>query len=173
MRRSGIAAASLLIATGTFGAYTYFRSDQPSGLAANEAVVTRVVDGDTIVVRINGKSETIRFIGIDTPETVKPGAPVGCFGPEASNYTKSLLHKGDVVELMRDVEARDQCERLLAYVYRASDELFVNMDLVVNGMAIAKKFPPNTAFASQFEAAAAVAERNNTGLWGACPSPSE
>ena len=173
MNRGGVAAASLLLTLGATGAVAYLRSDSADNLAVNQGVVERVVDGDTIVIRIGGKSESVRLIGIDTPETVKPGAPVDCFGPEASAYTKSLLHEGDIVTVNRDVEARDKYHRLLGYIYRARDQLFINMDLVSSGMARAKRYPPNTAMANQFEAAEALANKNNIGLWGSCANTSE
>ena len=83
------------------------------------ATVTRVIDGDTIVVALGGHDERVRLIGIDTPETVSPVKPVQCYGKQASNHTKALLPPGTAVRLVRDVEARDVYGRLLAYVYRA------------------------------------------------------
>src|SRR3954449_8811553 len=79
------------------------------------AFVTRVVDGDTIHVAIGGHDETIRLIGINTPETVDPRSPVECFGQEAHEHTEQLLPKNTEVRLVRDVEARDRYGRLLAY----------------------------------------------------------
>ena len=76
-----------------------------------------------------GRDERVRLIGIDTPETVDPRKPVQCFGKEASDHTKALLPAGTAVRLERDAEARDRYDRLLAYVYRASDGLFVNLEL--------------------------------------------
>ena len=131
------------------------------------ATVVRVVDGDTIVVQINGKSERVRFIGIDTPESVKPGTPVQCFAHEASDHTKQLLPSGSSVRLERDVEARDRYDRLLAYVYRA-DGLFVNLALVHDGFAVTDTIPPNVAHAGEFVRAAADARRANRGLWSRC-----
>src|SRR5690348_2856653 len=95
-----------------------------------KATVVRVVDGDTIVVHINGSDETVRILGIDTPETHKPDTPVECFGPQASDRMTALLPKGTTVRLVRDVEARDRYGRLLAYVYRDSDGLFVDLTMV-------------------------------------------
>jgi micrococcal nuclease len=77
------------------------------------ATVVRVIDGDTVVVHIDGKDEHVRLIGIDTPETVDPDKPVMCYGAEASGETKSLLPAGTVVRLVRDIEARDAYGRLL------------------------------------------------------------
>jgi len=132
------------------------------------ATVERVVDGDTIVVDIDGHRETVRLIGIDTPETVKPNAPVECFGPEASARTKELLPPGTAVRLERDAEARDDYGRLLAYVTRASDGVFVNLQLVQDGDAELLTFPTNTAHADELLDAARAAERDARGLWAAC-----
>jgi micrococcal nuclease len=130
--------------------------------------INRVVDGDTIHVQIGGHDETVRLIGIDTPETVDPRQPVGCFGKEASNHTKELLPKGTEVRLVRDVEARDRYDRLLAYVYRVKDGLFVNLSLAQDGFADLLTYPPNIAHVDDFTAAVAEAREAGRGLWGAC-----
>lgn len=135
--------------------------------AAN-AVVINVVDGDTLKVRIGEQTEVVRLIGIDTPETVRPDTPVECFGPEASSRSSELLPEGTRVSLVRDVEARDHYGRLLAYVYRALDGLFVNLSLVEQGYATVLTFAPNITHSERFVAAATEAERNGLGLWGAC-----
>ena len=132
------------------------------------AVLDRVVDGDTIVVEIDGQRETVRLIGIDTPETVKPNSPVECFGPEASAEAKRLLPEGTAIRLERDVEARDDYDRLLAYVYRAEDGLFVNLALVETGYATLLPFPPNVAYVDDFVTAAEPAEAGDLGLWAGC-----
>jgi micrococcal nuclease len=137
-------------------------------LVESNATVSRVVDGDTVVVDIGGTSETLRLIGIDTPETVKPNAPVECFGPEASAHTKHLLPKGTLVRLERDVEARDDYGRLLVYVYLASDGTFVNLQLVQQGFATLLTFPPNLAHTDDFVAAARTAQQADLGLWAGC-----
>lgn len=133
------------------------------------ATVVRVVDGDTVVLRIAGRKESVRLIGVDTPETKHPTKPVECFGPEASRHTAGLLPAGTEVLVRRDTEARDVYRRLLLYVYRADDGLFVNRDLVAGGWAVPKSYPPNTAHAEEFAALAATAEAAGLGLWGACP----
>lgn len=130
--------------------------------------VVNVSDGDTITVKFANKSEKIRLIGVDTPETVHPTKPIGCFGPEASAHTKSLLPKGTAVYVVRDVEARDYYRRLLGYVYRSSDDLFINLDLVANGFGTPLSIAPNTAYESEFVAAAQKAEQSNIGLWAQC-----
>lgn len=130
--------------------------------------VVRVVDGDTIVARLPGGEESIRLIGIDTPETVDPRKPVQCFGREASERTKALLPPGTAIRLERDAEARDHFGRLLAYVHRADDGTFVNLALAEEGYAQPLTIPPNVAYAARFAAAAADARQQGRGLWGAC-----
>jgi micrococcal nuclease len=132
------------------------------------ATVIQVVDGDTVVVDLGGRQETLRLIGIDTPETVDPGEPPECFGPEATAHTKELLPEGTEVRLTRDVEPRDRYDRLLAYVERAEDGLFVNLDLVAGGWADDYPFPPNVAHERDFALAAARARSDDLGLWGSC-----
>lgn len=130
--------------------------------------VERVIDGDTVVARFPGRSETIRLIGVNTPETHHPTKPVECFGPEASAHTAALLPEGTDIWLERDVEARDRYGRLLGYLHRSSDGLFVNLDLVAGGWALPYPFPPNTTFESRFAGAAGAARSASLGLWGRC-----
>ena len=137
--------------------------------AANgKATVVRVVDGDTIVVHIGGRDENVRILGIDTPETHKPNTPVECFGPEASDRMTALLPKATIVRLVRDVEARDRYGRLLAYVYRDSDGLFIDLTMVSEGYAGTLAIPPNLAHRAEFDAAATAAQSAKRGLWPAC-----
>ena len=139
-----------------------------STVVASNATVVRVVDGDKIVVDVDGRDETVRLIGIDTPETVKPNSPVECFGPEASAATKALLPAGAPIRLERDVEARDDYDRLLAYVFLAADGTFVNLRLVRQGFAALLTFPPNVAHVDEFVDAAEAARADGLGLWSAC-----
>jgi len=127
----------------------------------------RVVDGDTIRVVVDGREEAIRYIGVDTPETVKPGSPVECYGKAASAANRRLV-EGEPVRLVADAEARDRYGRRLAYVYRSRDDLFVNAALVRGGYATALTIPPNVAHADEFAALARRARRNRRGLWGEC-----
>jgi len=131
--------------------------------------VVRIVDGDTIVARLPGGEETVRLIGIDTPETVDPRKPVQCYGVEASDRTKALLPPGTRIRLERDVESRDHFGRLLAYVHRVDDGTFVNLALAEEGYAQPLTIPPNVAYSARFAAAAADARVAGRGLWGACP----
>ena len=137
-------------------------------LGAGEAVVKRVVDGDTIVVHVGGRDERVRLIGVDTPETVDPRKPVQCYGKEASDHTKGLLPAGTAVRLERDAEARDRYDRLLAYVYRESDGLFVNLELARDGYALLLTIPPNVTYVDQLRAAVADARHAGRGLWSSC-----
>jgi len=138
--------------------------------APGNATVERVVDGDTIIVRVGGQRDRVRLIGIDTPESVKPGTPVQCFAHEASEHTKSLLPPSSAVRLVRDVEARDRYGRLLAYVYREPDGLFVNLALARDGYATTLTYPPNVAHTDEFVKAVAAARQANRGLWAHCDS---
>jgi len=133
--------------------------------------MVRVVDGDTVIVHVSGRDERIRLIGIDTPESVKPNTPVQCFAIEASARTKALLPAGTVVRLERDAELRDRYKRLLAYVYRQPDGLFVNLVLAREGFALPYTFPPNVAHADDFVAAASEARQAHRGLWSRCRDP--
>ena len=143
---------------------------EQAGAEAGMAEVVRVVDGDTIVVRIDGQEEKVRLIGINTPESVDPRKPVECFGKDASKHAAELLPEGTAVRLVRDVEARDRYQRLLAYVYRADDGLFVNLAQVTDGFAEPATYPPNVAHVDEFAAAARTARDRNIGLWAACPA---
>jgi micrococcal nuclease len=147
-------------------------ADGEGGGADGRASVVRVVDGDTVEVRVGDRDETVRLIGIDTPETVDPRSPMECFGEEASARTKALLPEGTEVRLVADVEPRDQYDRLLAYVYR-DDGTFVNLALVEDGYASVLTYPPNVAHAGEFTAAAARARDEGRGLWSTCGGPDD
>lgn len=145
-----------------------FAGDDAADLAPDVAVVEHPVDGDTVAARVGGRREHIRFIGIDTPESVAQDRPVECFGPEAKQRTAELLPAGTEVRLERDLEARDAYGRLLAYVTRVDDGVFVNLLLVDEGYAESFPFEPNTAHQVDFDRAEAVARAANRGLWAAC-----
>src|SRR5215203_2203330 len=129
--------------------------------------VLRVVDGDTIHVQVDGRDETVRYIGVDTPESVKPGTPVQCFAKRAGAFNERLV-AGERVRLVADAEERDRYGRLLAYVYRARDGVFVNAALVRDRYAHAYTVPPNVAHADEFVAWQRAARAANRGLWSAC-----
>lgn len=135
------------------------------GPASAWAHVSRVVDGDTVEVRMDGEEEDVRYIGVDTPETVKPDTPVQCFGPQASDFNHRLV-EGERVRLVFGVERRDVYGRLLAYVYL--DGHFVNAELVRRGLARTLTISPNDRFAGQLKRLEIAAARGGRGLWGAC-----
>jgi micrococcal nuclease len=147
-------------------------SSEPSGTLS--ARVSEVVDGDTIEVELpDGSRDDVRYIGIDTPETVKPGTPVECGGPEAHRANERLVG-GRRVTLRLGDERRDDYGRLLAYVYlpgagRDGGAMFVNAELVRRGLARTLTIAPNDDFADLFERLAAEAGRTGRGLWAACP----
>jgi micrococcal nuclease len=131
------------------------------------ARVVRVVDGDTVVVESGGHQERVRYIGVDTPESVKPGTPVQCFAKAASAENKRLV-EGQEVRLVEDLEAHDRYGRTLAYVYRSSDGLFVNAELVRRGYGKPLTIPPNVQHAAELRRLAATARREGRGLWSRC-----
>jgi micrococcal nuclease len=137
------------------------------------ATVTRVIDGDTLQVRVGTDDEKVRLIGIDTPETHGPGGLRECFGAEATSRLQALLPAGSGVRLVRDVEPRDRYGRLLAYVYREPDGLFVNLTLAAEGFATTLTFPPNVAHAKDLDAATRAARDEDRGLWQRCGGPDQ
>lgn len=139
-----------------------------SGTVEANAEVEYVIDGDTIDVLIDGREERVRLIGIDTPETKKPNTPIECFGPEATTFTKSLLPVGTPVRLERDIVNRDDFGRLLAYVYRAADGIFVNYEVLRQGFGTPLSIAPNTTHIDLFVDAARAAEADDVGIWSAC-----
>lgn len=129
------------------------------------AYVLRAVDGDTIEARVDGRDEYVRYIGVDTPETVKPDTPVQCFGPQAHRFNARLVtHRR--VRLVFGVEPHDVYGRLLAYVYLG--HRFVNAELARRGLARTLTIPPNDRFAGRFQRLQSEAARSGRGLWGAC-----
>jgi micrococcal nuclease len=148
-------------------------AEEPGG--AEQARVRRVVDGDTIVVEVTGRTEgpgagrasvgdehRVRLIGIDTPESVKPNSPVECFGKEASAAATALL-EGEDVQLVKDVEERDSYDRLLRYVYIGSE--MANARLVANGYATSYTYPPNVRWSELFVRLEREAREGDRGLW--------
>jgi micrococcal nuclease len=147
------------------------RSSGPAGPSAGpvgsprRAYVSRVIDGDTVEVQIGSGSEDVRYIGIDTPETVKPGTPVQCFGPQAHDFNQRLV-ANRTVRLVFDRERRDVYGRLLAYVWLG--DRMVNAELVRRGYARTLTIPPNVAHAGLFHRLASAAGRAGRGLWTVC-----
>lgn len=132
--------------------------------------IVKVTDGDTITAIIRGKNESIRLLGIDTPETVDPKKPVQCFGKAASDKMKSFV-LGKFVKLVDDSTQgnRDKYKRLLRYVYLPdSKATFVNGEMIKQGFAFSYKEYPTKMF-EKFNNFEKYARENNLGLWGACP----
>ncbi len=133
------------------------------------ATVVRIVDGDTIVVDRGKGKEKVRYIGMDTPESVKPGTPVQFMAKEASAANAALVGGKDVW-LERDVSEVDRYGRLLRYVWlkdpsMTSGWLLVNLVLVVRGYAQVDTFPPDVRYVDQFTAAQRGAREQSLGLW--------
>lgn len=133
-------------------------------LVETTGIVTAVVDGDTIKL---ATGETVRYIGVDTPETKHPTKAVECFGEAATDYNTQLV-LGQPVRLVADFSEVDRYGRLLRYVY-LQNGTFVNQDLVEKGYAYAASYPPDISFSQEFAAAQAEAREAKRGLWSACP----
>lgn len=137
------------------------------GVEGEKVLVTKVIDGDTFKIE-NGN--TVRLIGIDTPETKDPRKPVGCFGKQASSETKRLID-GKTVILQKDVSETDKYERLLRYVYLPVENdqlLFVNDYLVREGYAKVLTYPPDVKYNERLRLAETEAREAGKGLWGKC-----
>ncbi len=133
-----------------------------SALQNTTELVQRVIDGDTIEL---ASGERVRYIGIDTPETVDPRRPVQCFGEAASSENQRLVERKEV-RLVKDVRDKDQYGRLLRYVYVG--DTFINLTLVEGGFALVETVPPDVAHASEFVSAAREAKGAQRGLWRSC-----
>lgn len=136
------------------------------GVEGQETVVIEAIDGDTIEI---AGGQRVRYIGIDTPETVDPRRPVGCYGKEASLENKSLV-EGKKVILEKDVSETDKFNRLLRYVY-VKDEgktIFINEYLAREGFAKSSSYPPDIKYQQVFIEAEREARELKKGLWGKC-----
>lgn len=126
--------------------------------------VETVIDGDTLVV----SGRRVRLIGIDTPELARAGRPADCYAAQALARTTALLPRRTAVLLVADVEPIDRFGRALAYVYRRSDGLMVNAELVREGYATTLTIPPNVRLADLLVGLQRQARVAGRGLWGAC-----
>ncbi len=139
-------------------------------------VVDRVVDGDTVKVTLDGQQVSVRLIGINTPETVKPDSPVECFGPEASDFAEQLLDGQPIALEFDETQGYyDRYDRVLAYVWRVlpdgSLRLF-NEEAVAGGFAYERQYGDEPyAWRPEFAAAQERAQESGAGLWSACPQP--
>jgi len=150
--------------------HTRTTPDKIAAQNAQDFEVIRVVDGDTIVVAFNHEPETVRLIGINTPETVAPNRPVDCYGPEASAFLKELLtHK--IVELVSDPsqDDLDKYKRLLRYVYLDGEN--INALLIEKGFAREYTYKKAYEHQAQFRGLQKAAKKYDIGLWGACETP--
>ena len=156
-----------------------FRVDQEASLQRQGPFkVISVVDGDTIKVDVDGTKESIRMIGIDTPEIVDPRKPVQCYGPEASSYAHRKLENRTVYLVSDSTQGeRDKYNRILVYVYIADEQTGLwsdcagcsySYDAVRSGYA--KEYTYNSPYAYQleFKQAQALAQSEGSGLWGKC-----
>lgn len=147
----------------------YFQTERAEG-DVYAASVVRVIDGDTIVVLINGQEERVRMIGIDAPESVSQNEEENTiWGQLASDYTKSVLQPGMRVWLTFDLERRDQYDRMLAYVWTASNTQDLNhlfqKQMLEDGYAVAIYFEPNTKYSTELYAVMDTAIYERNGLW--------
>jgi micrococcal nuclease len=133
----------------------------------SSGLVVDVVDGDTVKVRNGDLTRTVRYIGVDTPETVKPDAPIQCFGKQASAYNKRLV-SGKRVRLVYGPDHFDRYGRVLAYVYAAGSRRSVNAQLVATGFARVLAIAPNTAHLRPYLQLERQARERQLGLWGSC-----
>jgi micrococcal nuclease len=129
--------------------------------------VVKFDDGDTIVVNMNGRNETIRFIGVDTPETHDPRKVVQCFGVAAAAHTRQLIGTSDVKLALDPLSSnRDRYDRLLRYVYLPTGTL-VNKQIIRDGYGFAYTSFPFTK-SDDFLASQTYARVHNLGLWSQC-----
>lgn len=172
MRNRLVSAAGLLVVAGMAYMAQHFGWLQKSAQTAQTATpgtysINHFIDGDTIAVNMNGKLESVRMIGVDTPETHKPNTPVQCYGPAAAAFTKNLIG-GSSVRLEADPESqnRDRYNRLLRYVYLPDGRL-VEAELIKGGYGFAYvdfPFSKSDAFVQYQQ----VARTAHAGLWGNC-----
>jgi micrococcal nuclease len=166
MTRSRVVVVAIVIAAASIGGW---RLGEARRAATAEWTVVEVLDGDTVRVVRGDDSEsvtdTVRLLGIDTPETHDPDEPVECFGREAASYTEAQL-RGRSVELERDIEQHDRYGRRLAYVI-VDGERF-NDELLRLGYARLLVIEPNRAHAREMLQEELDAKRAGRGLWGEC-----
>lgn len=157
----------VLILLGQFFGWFDIPQQTPEEVDTNRYEVVRFVDGDTFVVNLNGKQETVRMLGVDTPETHAPDTPVQCYGPAASAYVKNLI-KDKRVRLERDPvnDNRDRYDRLLRYAY-LPDGTLVQKEIIRNGYGFAYTVYPFTQ-KDTFVALEEQAKQAAKGLWGNC-----
>ena len=137
-------------------------------IAPTAPLVTRVIDGDTIEVDIDGTIYKVRYIGIDAPELDDKRPEFCALAQEATRYNRQLV-EGKTIRLEKDISETDKYERLLRYVY--VDDIFVNAELVRQGLAWAKVYEPDTKYQDYLEELEAEAKQAGRGLWEPTLSP--
>ena len=160
---------------GGLGAGSVVDAPREGGDEREEGRVVRIVDGDTLYLRGDGDllgpggadGTAVRLLQIDTPETVAPGSPVECWGPEASAALADLVPPGASVSVEADEELLDPFDRVLLYVYDAGGDM-VNLAMVRAGHAEAVLYEPNDRHIERMRAAEAEAREAGRGLWSAC-----
>jgi micrococcal nuclease len=162
MTRSRVVVVVIILAAASIGGW---RLGEARRAATAQWTVVEVLDGDTIRVARGDDTDTVRLLGIDTPETHHPTKPVECFGPEAASYTEAHLH-GRSVQLEADIEGRDRYGRRLAYVIMDGERF--NDELVRGGYARLLVIEPNRAHARAMLREELDAKRAGRGLWGEC-----
>lgn len=150
----------------------------PPGIAGEPATVVEVIDGDTVTVQLSGRRAVVRLIGVDAPESSGPYTSPECYAAEATATLRELLARsGWQVVLERDRSEVDAYDRLLRYLWAPAGDawVLVNEELVRQGAAVARRYPPDVKYAERLEAAQREAQAAGAGLWGACrqavPSP--
>lgn len=144
-----------------------------SELEADEAVVTRVIDGDTILAitsepdengKVHAKEERIRLLLIDTPESVHPDGKIEAYGVEASDYAKEYIKAGQKIRVEKGIDERDKYDRLLAYIW--VDDVNFNLHMIEKGFArVAYVYEPNTKYIDDFRKAEKQAKKNKLNIW--------
>ncbi len=140
--------------------------------AETGARVVRVVDGDTLIARIDGADDRVRLLGVDAPESVTPDRPVECFGPQAAAEARRLLPDGARILLVADATQgrRDRFDRILAEVAREGEGVTVNEMLIAGGFAEVFRGDGRARLLPRLRAAERAARDAGLGLWGACRS---
>jgi micrococcal nuclease len=162
----------ITIAQNTDWSIEVFAQKDTSKLTRSSGVISRVIDGDTAEL---STGERVRYLNIDTPESVKPDTPIMCYGKEASHFNKSLV-EGKKVTFVFDKEKKDKYGRLLPFIFlEGADTLFiensVNAKLVQEGYARSYIIKPNTTFEREFVRFQQQAQERHAGLWANCPNP--
>ncbi|MFE5774492.1 thermonuclease family protein [Brachybacterium sp. NPDC056505] len=150
-------AIGAVAAVGITGAVAAFGDDDTRG------EVVRVIDGDTLVARIDGDDVRVRLLNIDTPETKDPDEPVQCMGPEASAFLEKRLPAGTEIELEYDQERTDRYDRTLAAVFESGS--LVNAEIAAEGLGLPVLFEPNDRFLGEVTRASEEAQREQAGLF--------